>query len=291
MMQRPAWWMLIPAALGLLVFVVVPFVCSFGMSFTDLALGSPHPVRWVGFQQYQRLAADPSVARALTNNLIFAVVITPLQTALALFLACVLNRPGWRLGGFYRSLFFAPVVFPMSLVAVIWRYLYAPGASGAFNQVLNALSLGHWQPRDFLHDPQLALPSLMLLSIWQGVGLQMVLLLAGLQQIPADLYEAAALDGSSPLLRFRFVTLPMLRNTLIFTALMTTILAFRVFDQVQILTHGGPAGATTTLMFELVRSAFERLQMGRACALTVVFVIIVVVLTGVQRFLLRQKSL
>ena len=289
-MKRTAWAMLVPAGVGLLFFVLIPFVASLLLSLTDLSLGSPYSMHLVGTLQYRRLLADPTVARALNNNLRVALVIVPLQTALALLLACLLHKPGWRLAGFYRGLFFAPVVFPMSLVAVIWRYLYAPGANGSINLGLGWLTLDHWQPRDFLHDPQLALPSLMLLSVWQGVGLQMVILLAGLQQIPPDLYEAAALDGAGPLQRFRWITLPLLRNTLVFTGLMTTILAFRVFDQVQILTHGGPAGSTSTLMFELVRSAFERFQMGRACALTVLFVAIVVLLTSVQRLALRQES-
>ncbi|MBX3171627.1 MAG: sugar ABC transporter permease [Candidatus Eremiobacteraeota bacterium] len=283
--------MVSPAVLGLLLFVLAPFALSFLISFTDLSLGSPHPMHWVGTLQYERLFHDPALARALANNLRFALVVVPLQTALALALAVLLHRPGWRLAGLYRAIFFAPVVFPMSLVAVIWRYLYAPGLQGPANRLLSWLSLGHWQARDFLHDPEWALGALMALSVWQGVGLQMVILLGGLQQIPSDLYEAAALDGAGPLQRFRRVTLPMLRNTLIFTALMTSILAFRVFDQVQILTHGGPAGATSTLMFELVRSAFERLQMGRACALTVLFVLIVLLLTGLQRLALRQRAL
>ena len=281
--------LVLPAVLGLLLFVLAPFLFSCALSFTDLSLGSPHPVSWVGTLQYQRLLRDPALAQALGNNLWFVAVVVPVQTVLALALACLVHRPGWRLAGFYRTLFFLPVVFPMSLVAVIWRFLYAPGSGGTVNRLLLWLSCGHWQPRDFLHDQGLALPSLMVLSIWQGAGLQMVILLGGLQQISPELYEAAALDGAGPWQRFYRVTLPLLRNTLLFTALMTTILAFRVFDQVQILTHGGPAGATSTLMFELVRSAFERLQMGRACALTVLFVVIVVLLTGLQRRLLPQQ--
>jgi multiple sugar transport system permease protein len=283
--------MVLPATLGLTVCVLLPFLCSILMSFTDLSLGSPYEIQWVGWTQYERLAADPAVARALRNNLLFAAVIVPTQTGLALALACLVDKPGWRVGGFYRGLFFAPVVLPMSLVCVIWRRLFEAGPTGPFNQLLSLVSLGQWQARDFLHDPQLALGAVILLSLWQGVGLQMVLLLAGLQQIPQALYEASALDGASPLQQFRRITLPLLRNTLIFTALMTTILAFRVFDQVQILTHGGPAGATSTLMFEIVRSAYERLQMGRACALTVVLISIVLGLSILQKSVLRQNSL
>ena len=182
-----------------------------------------------------------------------------------------------------------PVVYPMSLVAVVWILIFAPGPQGVMNALLGFVSLGAWQPQDFLHDPVLALPAIMLTSIWQGVGFQMVIILAGLQGIPDELYEAAAVDGAGRWQRFIHVTLPQLRNTLIFVALVTTILAFRLFDQVQIMTLGGPNDATTTVMFEAVRAAFERQQVARGAAISVVFFAIVLAITVVQRRLFRQE--
>ncbi len=213
----------------------------------------------------------------------------PLQTALALGLALLLDQ-GLRGTLIYRTLFFMPVVFPMSLVAVVWLLIYAPGPQGMMNQLFDLLSLGHWQPRDFLRDPLLALPAIMLLSIWQGAGFQMVILLAGLQAIPRELHEAAALDGAGRWQRFLHVTLPQLRNPLIFVMLVTTILAFRLFDQVQIMTRGGPDNATTTMMYEMVQAVFTRQQVARASAMTVVFFLLVLLVTLLQRRFARHEG-
>jgi multiple sugar transport system permease protein len=277
-----------PALLGLLAFVVAPFLLAVVLGFSNLRLGSPLPLEWVGFEQYRRIFADPSFTRALFNNLLFALVIVPLQTALALVLALLLNR---RLRGIalFRTLFFMPVVFPLSLVAVVWILIFAPGPNGMMNAFLELVTLGAWTPHDFLHDTRLALPAIMLTSLWQGAGFQMVIVLAGLQAIPAELYEAAVIDGAGRWQRFWHVTLPQLRNTMIFVVLVTTILAFRLFDQVQIMTQGGPHGATTTVMFEAVEAAFTRQQVARGAAMSVVLFVVVLLISWLQRRLARQE--
>lgn len=278
-----------PALAGLALFILAPFVMAVVLAFTNLRLGSPLPLELVGTRQFARIFSDPEFGRALLNNLLFAVVVVPLQTALALGLALLVNL---RLRGavLFRTLFFMPVVFPMALVAVIWVLIFAPGPNGMMNAFLSMATAGHWQPHDFLRDPVLALPAIMLVSIWQGAGFQMVILLAGLQGIERELYEAAALDGAGPVQQFFAVTLPQLRNPLIFVMLVTTILAFRLFDQVQIMTRGGPGDATTTVMFETVQAAFVRQQVARACAMTVVFFLVVLGFTWLQRRLLRQHG-
>lgn len=277
-----------PALLGLLLFVAVPFLLAVLLGFTNLRLGSPLPLEWLGFEQYRRIFADPSFSRALLNNLLFALTVVPLQTVLALLLALLLNR---SLGGiaFFRTLFFMPVVFPLSLVAVVWVLIYAPGPNGMMNSFLDLVSFGAWTPSDFLHDPQLALPAIMLTSVWQGTGFQMVIMLAGLQAIPVELYEAAAIDGAGRWQQFWHVTLPQLRNILIFVVLVTTILAFRLFDQVQIMTQGGPHDATTTVMFEAVQAAFARQQVARGAAMTVVLFLVVLLISWLQRRVARQE--
>lgn len=283
------WGFAAAGVLGLAAFVALPFFLSVGLSFTNLRLGSPMPLEFVGLEQYRRLLPDPAFSRALANNAVFAAVVVPLQTLLALGLALLLNRP-LRARAVFRAVFFMPVVFPLSLVSVVWVLIYAPGPNGLFNSLLQLITLGHWTPRDFLHDPHWALPAIMLTSIWQGVGFQMVILLAGLQGIPASLYEAASMDGAGPWARFRHVTLPGLRDTLVFVVLITTILAFRLFDQVQIMTHGGPRNATTTLMFEAVQAAFERQQVARGAAITVMLFAFVVLLTWLQRRITRTRG-
>lgn len=277
-----------PALLGLTLFILLPFLVSLLLAFTNLRLGSPLPLEFVGGKQFARIFSNLDFIQALLNNLKFALAVVPLQTSLALGLALLLNQ-GMRGAVIFRALFFMPVVYPMSLVAVIWTFIYAPGPQGMMNALLDTLTFGHWRPRDFLRDSDLALPAIMLLSIWQGVGFQMVILLAGLQQIPAELYEAAALDGAGMWQRFCFVTVPQLRNSLVLVMLITTILALRLFDQVQIMTRGGPDNATTTVMFEMMQAVFTLGQVARASAMTVVFFLAVLAVTWLQRRVARQE--
>jgi multiple sugar transport system permease protein len=285
--QSIAWLFMAPALLGLAVFILMPFLLAIALSFTNVRMGSPLPVEWVGWREYARLVSDAGFGRALFNNLLFAAVVVPAQTLAALGLALWLNRP-LRGRVVFRTLFFMPVVFPLSLIAVVWILIYSPDANGLMNHGLHVLTLGHWQPRDFLHDPYWALPAVMLTSIWQGVGLQMVVLLAALQAIPGELYEAAAIDGAGTWQRLRYVTLPQLRNALVFVVIVTTILAFRVFDQVRIMTQGGPENHSATVVFAAVQAAFDRSQVARGMAMSVVFFLIVLAITVVQRKLLKQ---
>lgn len=287
---RPSTGLLLaaPALVGLAVFVAVPFVLALILAFTNLRLGSPLPLEFVGLEQFRRILTDAAFVRALWNNTLFALVVVPLQTGLALALALLLHQ---KLTGrvLFRTLFFMPVVFPLSLVAVVWILIYAPGPNGMVNSFLAVVSLGAWEPRDFLHDSILALPAIMLTSIWQGTGFQMLILLAGLQAIPEELYEAARVDGAGRFGSFIHVTLPQLRNTLIFVVLVTTILAFRLFDQVQVMTQGGPRNASTTVMFEAVQAAFNRQQVAAGAAMSVVLFVVVLAVTMLQQRLAKQE--
>nr|WP_254666069.1 sugar ABC transporter permease [Streptomyces sp. WMMB 322] len=284
-----------PALGGLIAFVGVPFVYAVFLSFHHVLLGSPLPPRFSGLEQYRRIFTDPDLSgpflRALLNNLTFAVAVVPLQTALALGLAILLNRK-LKAIGLFRSLFFMPVVFPMALVAVIWRLILARSDQGMLNSALDAVSFGNWGAFDWLGSAATAMASIIVLSIWQGVGFQMVILLAGLQQIPGELYEAAQLDRASRWQQFRHVTLPGIRGTLVFVALLTSVLAFRVFDQVYVLVKGGGLheDATRTVMYQAVTTAFDQNNIGQASAITIVFFLIVVVLTLVQRRVVRPGN-
>jgi multiple sugar transport system permease protein len=182
----------------------------------------------------------------------------------------------------------------MALVAVIWKLIYSRDSIGLLNSFIDAVSFGHLGPIDWLGDPKYAMASIILLSIWQGVGFQMIIILAGLQGISPTLYEAASIDKAGRWEQFRNVTLPGLRNTLIFVSMVTTIFAFRLFDQVYILTEGGPNNATTTVMYQAVNSAFgagtrASGNVGKASAITVVFFVIVVLITIIQRRVLREE--
>ena len=291
--ETPAGWaMIAPAAIGLLLFVLLPFLLAGWLSTQNVRLDTPQPPSWFGLEHYRRLLLDPDFRgeflTGLRNNLIFAAVVVPVQTALALALAVLLNRP-LRGMPVFRTFFFMPVVFPMALVAVVWKVIYTREELGLLNSVLDTVSFGLIPSQDWLGNPSTALAAIIIMSIWQGVGLQMVILLAGLQGIPGELYEAAALDKAGPWQRFRHVTLPGLRNTLIFVAMVTTILSFRVFDQVYIMTGGGPQDATTTVMYQAVTTAFTANNVGRASAITVLFFLIVLTITLIQRRVLREE--
>ena len=284
-----AWSMASPALLGLFLFLLLPFALAVGLSFTNYRFNSPLPTRWIGWENYARMFADAGFQRALLNNLGFAAVVVPLQTALAFGLALIVNRPLRRMV-FFRTVFFMPVIYPMALVSVVWALILAPGQAGMMNQFLHTISFGAWNPAtDFLRHPLLAMPAIMLMSIWQGVGYQMVILLAGLQAIPHELYEAAAIDRAGRWQQFWHVTLPQMRNTLLFVVMVTTILSFRLFDQVWILTQGGPQDATTTVMFESFVAARERNQVGLGAAMSVVFFALVCLVALAQHFFVRQE--
>jgi multiple sugar transport system permease protein len=288
---RTALIMVSPAALGLLLFVIVPFGTAIWLSTQNVALNSLRPPEFFGLEQYRRILVDPETRgefyRGLINNVTFALVVVPLQTALAVALAVLLNR---KLRGMavYRTFIFMPIVFPMALVAVMWRLIYSGGEAGMLNSAVRTLSLGRIGAIDWLGDPAYAMAAIILLSIWQGVGFQTIIVLAGLQGISTSLYEAAAIDKAGSWRQFLHVTLPGLRNTLIFVVMVTTIFAFRLFDQIYILTpQGGVEDSTTTLMLQAVTSAREN-NVGRGAAITVVLFVIVLLVTLVQRRVLRE---
>lgn len=277
-----------PGLLLLAGFVVVPFVLAIYFSFTNERLISPLPTRWVGLDNYTAVLSDATFWKAFTNNVWFVAVVVPLQTCFALGLAILVNR---RLRGrvFFRTVYFLPVVTVMAAAAVIWTLLYNP--NGLVNAVMETVTFGAFAP-DWLNSTTWALPAVMIVSIWQGAGFQMVILLAALQDVPEHLYEAAALDGATRWQQFRSVTLPGIRNGLIFVVTVTTILAFRLFDQVWIMprTPGGPLDATRTMMLEMVETGFGRQQIGRASAIAVVFFLIVLLITLVQRRFIREEG-
>ena len=286
---RWAWLILLPALLGLVLFLVGPFVLAVCLGFTNYRLNSPLPTRWVGLANYELLFGEPKLVRALLNNLTFAAVVVPVQTAMALGLALLVDR-SLRGMSVFRTCFFLPVVYPMALVSAVWALIFAPGEVGVANHLLHVVSFGAWDTStDFLRNEGLALPAIMVMSIWQGVGFQMVVMLAGLQGIPAVLYESAALDGAGAFRRFRHVTLPELRNAIIFVMMITTIFALRLFDQVWILTQGGPNDATSTMLYEAYTASRERNQIGPAAAITVVFFVTVCSVALLQHLLVRQE--
>jgi len=278
-----------PALILLVVFLVTPFLMAIGLSFTNQRLiPNPNlPTRFIGMQNYLRLLQDEAFLRGLMNNFYFGMVVVPLQTSLALFLAILVNQ---KLRGvnLYRTIYFIPVVTTMVVVAIIWTFLYNPG-KGLINAFIQAISFGHLGPYRWLEDTRLVFPAIMVLSIWQGAGFQMVIYLAGLQDIPGELYEAADVDGANKIQQFLYITLPQLRNTTIFVVLATTILAFKLFTQVEVMTKGGPQNASMTTIVYLVHQGWGNLKVGYASAISIVFFMIVLGVSLLQRYFLREE--
>lgn len=280
-------WVFSAPSLGMLtVFLIVPFALAIGLSFTNQRLISPLPTRFVGIDNYLAVFDDAVFWRAVINNFVFAAIVVPVQTVFALWLAVLIDRPlrGMKV---FRTIYFMPVVSVMAVAATVWRLLYEPD-TGAINSALSLITGGALQP-EWLRSTTWAMPAIIIMSIWQGVGFQMIVVLAGLQGIPQVLYEAGDVDGASRWQKFRFITLPQLRNTLIFVVTVTAILAFRLFDQVYVMTNGGPRNATQTMLLQMVEIGFSQQRIGQGSAVAVVFFVIVLAITLVQRRLIREE--
>jgi ABC-type sugar transport system permease subunit len=269
-------------------FAVLPALLAAWWSLTHADLLAPGRAALAGFANYSSLVADPRFRRAFANTALFAVLVVPVQTAAAFLLALLVNRPepAWR---WLRVAFFVPVVMSMPVLAVLWTLIYQPahgGEAGLLNAALRLVGIG---PRDWLHDPSLALPSIAAMSVWQGVGLQMMVFLAGLQSVPRELLDAARIDGAGRAGTVLHVVLPSLRNTVGFVVTVTTILAFRLFVQPYLMTHGGPGNATVSIVEQIYDLTFVNQDLGHACAGAVLFLGWVGLLTLLLRLVLREE--
>lgn len=279
--------LLAPALVLLLAFIVTPFLAAVGFSFTNQGLLPRRvPTMFLGLTNYIGILSDQRFWTATYNTARFAIFVVPVQSGLALLLAVLVNGsfPGRNI---FRGVFFLPTVLSMSVVCVVWAgILRAP--AGVMNSLVQTLSFGVFGPQDWLGDASLAMPTIIVLSMWQGVGFQMVIYLAGLQSISPQLYEAARIDGASTWQRFLHITMPSLRNTHVFVMLTTTVLAFKLFGQVDVLTQGGPLGSTNTLVRYIYVAGFREQRVGYASAAAVVFFLLVLGIALTQRLLMRE---
>ena len=285
--ERVGLAMLAPAVVLLAVFIFVPAALAFGLAFTNARLISPYPASFVGLENFVRLFADPTFFRALLNVAYFAVVVVPLQAGLALVLALLINK-NVKGTTFFRTVYFLPVVTSMVVVSLLWLFMYRQ--DGLINVIIDRVSFGLITGPDWLGDTSTSMPAIILMSVWQGVGFHMVIWLSGLQTIPADLYEAADLDGATGWQRFRFITWPGLSATRSLILITITIQALSLFTQISVMTQGGPLNSTTTVVYEAVRSGFVQQETGYASAISLVFFVIVLLISLVQRFLTREKN-
>lgn len=279
-----AYLMAAPGVAFLTVFVIVPFVFTFVYSFTNQML-IENPIVGtsnVGFNNYKALFRDSLFFKSFLNNLTFTVFEVPLVCTLSLPLAVLVNQK-LRGVGFFRLVYYSPVVVPMLVTAVMWGLIFLPDENGVLNTLLNVFTNGAVGPLRWLRDPKTAMMSIIIMSTWAGVGYQMIIYLGALQAIPDDIYESARIDGANTLKTFFYITIPQLKNTIIFVFLSTTVMSFKVFTQIYALTGGGPMGSTSTVVYMIYSSGYTDQRIGYASAIAVVFFMVVLLVSLIQQ--------
>jgi raffinose/stachyose/melibiose transport system permease protein len=280
------WWFVLPAAALYLFAVLVPSLRGTFFAFTDWDGVTPNP-SGVGFAQFARILTDPNAVIAVRNTLLVAFTVMVVQNAIGLLIALGVNsRIASR--NVLRVLIFAPVVITSIAVGFLWKNLLAP--EGAINQGLELIGLGALR-QNWLGDPAVAIWAIMIVMIWQGVGYSMVIFLAGLQGIPDEVLEATAIDGAGALSRFWYVVRPMLAPAITINLMLSLIGGLKVFDQVWVMTQGGPGGTTNTMSTLIYTNAFQLGRFGYGAALAAVLTVFVALASAIQYWLLaRQES-
>ncbi len=270
---NPAFLFLAPALLTLAAFLFLPAAAALLLSLTDFdiyAVSDPGNTRFVGLANYVELVRSPFFWTALGNTLYFVLVGGPLSVAASLGAALLLDAKLVRLKGFFRTVYFAPVVTTLVAVAVVWRYLYHP----RFGLLNHALGLFGVDPIDWLGDPAWAMPAIILMAVWKNFGYNMIIFIAGLQNIPGHLHEAARIDGAGTLQRFRHITLPMLAPTFLFVGVITMIGYFQLFAEPYVMTQGGPLHSTLSVVLLMYEQGFRWWNLGYAAAIAFVLFLI-----------------
>ena len=262
-----------PAVILLIAFLVVPMIYTVYFSGFKYQIMRPDAMKFIGFENYQKLFSDKNFWLALKNTVYFTVIVVPCQCALALALALLVSKK-FRGVAVFRTMYFAPQLTSMVVISVLWSVLYnANPNTGLINSILVSLGMS---PIKFLSDANTAMNSIIFMSAWQGAGYQMMIFLAGLQGIPRDQYEAASVDGATKFKQFLYITLPGLKGTIKYVIMITMIQAMKLFTQPYIMTQSGPKNSTKTLVYYIYTQGFQKGNFGYACSIAAVFFVIVV---------------
>ncbi|MBN9234098.1 MULTISPECIES: carbohydrate ABC transporter permease [Phyllobacteriaceae] len=284
--------MLAPAVTLIGAFILVPMLLTVWLSFQDWSTQTPFSAaRFIGLANFQDIFGSTSVGRdfkgALVNTAIYTALSVAIILPLSVLFGLLVHQRDVGGGTLLRTVLFSTYMVPMIAVALVWSKLYSP-SEGPFNQMLGFIGIG---PQPWLSSPRSALVSIVLLNVWQQVGYFTVLAIAGLTQIPGSLYEAATLDGASRAEQFRFITLPLLRRTLLFSAVIAIINAVQVFEPVALITQGGPVGSTNVLTYHIRRVGIERAQGGLGSAMAVMLMLtLIVVVCALFAFMNRKDD-
>lgn len=282
-------WFVAPALIVLATFFFLPVLAALGMSLTDFDLYSLNDLsnlRFVGLQNYWQLLHEPLFWKTLGNTFYFVVLGVPLSIAASLGAALLVNSKVARFRNVFRTIYFAPVVTTLVAVAVVWRYIFHT-RYGFLNYALDAVGLG---PIDWMGDPTWAMPAIVIMAVWKNFGYNMIILLAALQSIPEDLYEAARIDGASYWQQFRHVTLPSLQPVLMLVSILTMAGYFQLFAEPYVMTEGGPLESTKSVLFYMYDEGFKWWSLGRASAVAFLLFVIIFFVTLLQLKVGRREA-
>ncbi len=279
------WVMLIPNSLGLLVFCFIPIICAIYISFNDY--NGLQPMSWVGIENYKELFHDPLFKDSLIRTLLYALMYVPSMVIFSVLLGVLVNSLFRIPQGIVRTLIFFPYCISAVISGMVWKFLLNY-QNGYINRIIEMLG-GTRQP--FFGSPQQALPSIALTAFWIGIGYNMVIMLAAIKDVPAEYYESASLDGANAFQKFFKITLPELKHAITFVLVMSTINSFQVFDQVKVITSGGPNRATQVTVHYIYEKAFKHYDLGYASAIAFVFFIILLVFSFIQlKYMLGKEK-
>lgn len=272
-----AWLFILPALIGTLIFIIIPVICSFGLSFAKWDL--LNPIQFVGLENYKLIFTESLFYKILVNTIVFALSTSVFGVIIPLVLAVILNNK-IRGSEFYKTAYFLPFITPMIVIGVVWQWIFDPNI-GILNNILH-LHI------NWLYDTHFAMPALILVSVWKLIGYNMIIFLSALSAISQSMFEVAKIDGANPIQTFFYVTVPLLSPTIFFVVIITAISSFQVFDLIYLMTQGGPLDSTNVLVYAIYKNAFEFFNVGKASAMAYVLFVIILVLTLVQ-WNLRKK--
>ncbi|WP_379134225.1 carbohydrate ABC transporter permease [Paenibacillus sp. sgz500958] len=282
--EMTAWWFVLPSLALLLIFVFYPMLQAFIISFQNYNLvGSTKT--FVGLDNYKSLISDKDFLNSLKHSFYFAIIVIPIQTCISLGMALLIQKKV-VLTGLFRTLYFIPVVISTAVAATVFKLIY----NKEYGLLNNFLELVHLPTTNFLSNPDTAMNGVIMLGMWKAVGFFMIIFLAGLNNIPQDLYEASRVDGATKIQQFIRITLPLLKRTTAFVVIITTIDAIKISGLVFVLTGGGPNGSTETAVYYIYKMAFQQMQMGYGTAAAFILFAIVLAISLVQMRLFRNDD-
>ena len=275
--SKSGLFFVLPALIGTFIFIIIPIFCSFALSFCEWDL--LNEIKFIGLENYKSIFAENEFRQILTNTFVFALSTTFFAVLIPLIIASILNTKILGTEEF-KTIYFLPFITPAVVVAIVWGWIFDPNI-GFINTLFNT-------NLQWLFDTNLAMPVLIFISVWKLIGYNVVLFLTGFTTINNNLYEAAKIDGANSIKIFLNITIPLLRPTIYFVILVTTISSFQVFDLIYVMTAGGPQNSTNILVYSIYKYAFEYFDIGKSCAMAYVLFIIIFFLTALQKISLRK---